>query len=209
MLPADAVSRLLELFPPLNRAAQQISLHLYRLLAQGDPVALERLAAAARLDEASVTRTVNEWPGVFHDEAGCVIGYWGLTLRPMAHRLRANGRALYTWCAWDSLFIPELIKADVQVESACPVTQGAIRLSVTSRGVALAEPAGVVMSMLVPDAQAVAHNLITHFCHYVHFFSSQEAGTAWVARNPGTFLLSLAEAQALSRFRNAALYPSL
>ncbi len=39
-----------------------------------------------------------------HDE------YWGLAIAETKHRLEVDGRALYTWCAWDSLFLPEILQ---------------------------------------------------------------------------------------------------
>lgn len=78
MLPADAQARLLELFPPLGDDTRRLSLALYRKLARGEPVALSRLAKRAGLDEVVVTMPLEQWPAVFYDERGDVIGYWGV-----------------------------------------------------------------------------------------------------------------------------------
>lgn len=43
---------------------------------------------------------------VYPDGEGRVLGFGGLTVAPMHHRFEVGGRILWTWCAWDSLFIP-------------------------------------------------------------------------------------------------------
>ncbi|MCQ4438245.1 organomercurial lyase, partial [Clostridioides difficile] len=42
------------------------------------------------------------------DDYGNVVGY-GLTLRETPHTFEVDGRRLYTWCAFDTLFFPALI----------------------------------------------------------------------------------------------------
>src|SRR5438034_10661042 len=112
---------------------------------------------------------------------GC---YWGLALPDMGHRLLVDGRTLYTWCAWDSLFIPAILQRTAQVESQCPETGQDIRLTVSPNGVEELRPSGVVMSFLNPNAVKVREDVIVHFCHYVHFFSSSDASSRWTAKNP-------------------------
>ena len=60
------------------------------------------------------------WPGVFLDEAQRVIGFWGLALPEMQHRYRVGERQLYTWCAWDTVFITPILNQVAEVESRCP-----------------------------------------------------------------------------------------
>ena len=64
-----------------------------------------------------------------------------------------------------------------------------------------------VVSFLLPDRDFDA-DVIQSFCHVVHFFSAREAGVAWTAEHPGTFLLSLEEAFELGRLVNALNFPS-
>jgi len=124
----------------------------------------------------------------------------------MPHRLRANRRELYAWCAWDTLFLPALLGVTVEVESACRASGEPVRLTVTPRVVQSAVPAGLVVSFLLPDAEAMNANVITSFCHYVHFFRSQEAAQPWLHEHPETFLLSLAHAYEFGHRMNRARY---
>jgi alkylmercury lyase len=63
-----------------------------------------------------------------------MIGFRGLALPAMPHRLQVDGRTLHAWCAWDTLFLPQLIGKPAGVESTCPTTEQTIRLTVTPDG---------------------------------------------------------------------------
>jgi alkylmercury lyase len=196
LLLPELSSALLRVFPPLDESGRRIALHMYRELARGAPVAPAG-EALARL---------RSWPGVYFDERERVIGFWGLTIVPMPHRLRIGERRLYAWCAWDTLFLPELVGADIDVQSACKASARAVRLTVTPAGVERASPAGTVLSFLVPEAEAVNADVITSFCHHVHFFQSADAALPWLAERPKAFPLSLADAHELGRRINRARY---
>ena len=49
------------------------------------------------------------------------------------------------------------------------------------------------MSLLVPDG-SFGSGVIESFCHFVHFFASQQAGQRWAAGYSGTLLMTLGEA---------------
>ncbi|MFN2421297.1 MAG: organomercurial lyase [Gemmatimonadota bacterium] len=63
-----------------------------------------------------------------------------------------------------------------------------------------------VLSFLSPVAATFdrsAANVMARFCHFVFFLADREAGEAWIARHPGTFLCSLEEGYSLGRRLNA------
>ncbi|MGH2426974.1 MAG: alkylmercury lyase MerB [bacterium] len=194
---------LITAFTRLDESEQHIAVRLYRLLAEGKPVVIARLAAELGTPTSTVSDALDQWPGVFRVHAGRVIGFWGLAIPEMPHRFIVDGRRLHTWCAWDSLFIPEILGKTAQVESTCPATKRVIRLAVGPRGVAEMDPETTVVSFLKPQV-AFDENVILNFCHYVHFFVSAEAAVSWVAAHPQTFLLSMQEAFELGRLTNAA-----
>jgi hypothetical protein len=49
-------------------------------------------------------------------------------------------------------------------------------------------------------------DIVTTFCHLVHFFASRDAGAAWTAQHPGTFVLSIEEGAQIARLVNAACF---
>ncbi len=199
-------SHFLRALPALDENDRSLALALYRGLSQGHPVSAAALAGAVRLPEDDVVKRLSGWPGVYYDNDRHVVGFWGLTILPMPHRLRSNGITLFAWCAWDTLFLPELIGGTLDVESTCRGTGQTVRLTATPTGVHQADPAEVVLSFLIPDLDRMNADVITSFCHYVHFFRSPQAAMPWLAEHRGSFLLSLPAAYALGRRINLARY---
>jgi len=72
---------------------------------------------------------------VQHDEHGRVIAFGGRSITATPHRFAVGDRELYTWCAWDTLFLPALRGQQARVRSTCPVTATEIRLTVAATGV--------------------------------------------------------------------------
>ncbi len=188
--------------PRFDAVGQRIAVVLYRLLSGGQAVPLNRLADAVALPVETVRDTLARWP-VFLDDQKAVIGFGGLTVVEMPpHRFIVDGRPLYTWCAWDSLFIPGVLGKTARVESVCPVTKGQIMLEVVPDGVRQVDPPTVVVSFLTPD-RSFDRDVIANFCHFIHFFRSADVAATWISRHTGTFLLSVDEAFALGRLTNA------
>ncbi len=192
------------LFNRVEFQSQRALLTLYRLIAEGEPVSVERLAVKLGLDDNAVRSLLGRLPPSTYqyDDAGRITGFGGLSQTPTRHRFTVGGRGLYTWCAFDGLFLPELLDSPADITTACPATRVDIRLTVTPEGVEKADPDGVVMSFVVPETAGYRADLRGTFCRYVNFFASDQAGAAWLAENAGAVILSLAEAYALGRIRN-------
>lgn len=200
----DALAaRFLECAPRLDTNGRRIATALYRLLAEGEPVPPAQLATKAGLDEKLVQDRLQSWPGVFFDEPGRVQGYWGLAIPEMKHRFEVAGKALYTWCAWDSLFIPEILQKSARVSSSCPVTGETIRLRVHPNEIESVDPTDTVMSFPRVDRMELGEDVVTNFCHFVHFFTSPEAAGRWLEDHPGHVILGLDQALELARKKNA------
>ena len=75
---------------------------MIRLVAQGRPVALDRIAAASGVPVEEVESWLRAQPGTDWDDEGRLLGF-GLTQRPTPHRYIVDGRVLYTFCAGDTL----------------------------------------------------------------------------------------------------------
>jgi alkylmercury lyase len=118
----DALAeRLTATMPRIDATEQWIALTLIRQLALGAPVGASQLATAAELSEAHVAKTLDHLPGVFRDEEQRLVGFMGLTVVEMGHhRMHVDGRPLSAWCAWDTLFLPELLGETACVTSARP-----------------------------------------------------------------------------------------
>jgi alkylmercury lyase len=87
---------------------------------------------------------------------------------------------LYAWCAFDTLFLPELLGATAEVESQCPTTGEQISLSVTRTEVSNLHPAATILSYVHKDEPLDQH-VINTFCH----FSEQGPSPEGAARRGG------------------------
>jgi alkylmercury lyase len=164
-----------------------ILIALLRELSKGQPVAVGALAERAGLPLSKVGILLNQANDVEWDDKGNVVGY-GLTLRETPHQFEVEGRKLYTWCAFDTLFFPALIEKPARVKSACPVTRRSISLEVSPNGLTVVEPSAAVVSIVAPAAQA---SIRATFCCYVHFFASPEAGAEWARDRPDAQIMTV------------------
>lgn len=87
--------------------------------------------------------------GMQSDGSGNIIGA-ALTTRETPHKVRVAGRELYAWCALDTLFIPGFLDETVEVESTCPTSGAAIRLTVSPDGIEACEPSAAWISVFLP-----------------------------------------------------------
>jgi len=189
---------------------RQVGLAIYQQLSRGEPVSASALAQALAIPPHEVDELLtqsNLKSLTYTDDERRIIGFGGLAIRPMPHRFNLNGQRLYTWCAWDSLFMPVVLGQTAEVESPAPGGFGFIRLRVGPAGIERIEPEGAVMTFLLPTAetfQADALKAMASFCHYIFFFPDRDSATAWTARHPDTMVISIQDAFELGRQTVAA-----
>jgi alkylmercury lyase len=193
--------------PKLNQTEQQVALAVVRALACGEPVADQSIAETLRVPDGAIREMVGAWPGVLRDEHDRIIGFLGLSVVEFGdHRIQLQDRTLSARCAWDTLFLPELLGHGARVSSRCPTTGRDISLTVTPEGPADIKPDATVLSFLAPE-RPFDGDVIRRFCHLVHFFASEQAAE-WTAQNPGTFTLSIEEGFRLGQLTNEATFGS-
>ena len=197
---------LLDAFPDeflhLTPIEQKIALSLYRLLEQGNAVTIEQLAQASTLPEKDVVDMLSKSDGVYYDKDKNIIGFWGLSVEPMRHKFKVDGRELYAWCAWDTLFLPGILGKTAEVCSKCPVSEEDIYLKVSPTGILEVRPASVVVSFVMPDPAGIKKDVVSSFCQSVCFFKSEKESETWVKEHPGTFTMSLSMALDLAKMKN-------
>jgi len=202
----DIAESFLQVFPQMSVQEQRLALNLYSLLAKGVAVSIEQLASACEQSVKDVESRLRNWPGVFYDDNGCVFGFFGLTVNETSHKLIIDGQTIFTWCAFDALFIPQLLGSTAQIISICPATNNEIRLKISATGVESVDRENLVVSLLIPDVDKLSENVTTSFCHFVYFFHNSNIGEQWCKEHPGTFLVSLEEAFEVGKRFNAGRY---
>ena len=147
-----------------------------------------------------VNERLNWWPGIFRDDRGRVVSFWGQGIDKLdpEYRLIADGSTTYAWCALDTLFIPGILGKEVRVEASDPISGEAVSVVVDGDGVREVTPAGALVSMLIPD-EPFGYDVIESFCHRVLFFASDQTGASWITRHKEATLLSVEQAFELGR----------
>ncbi len=198
-------SELLARLPTMTGEEQRLGLEIYRQLAQGAPVLRSELAEALEVRTDTVDELL-EHPNLrsltYTDKQGRIIGFGGLAVLEMPHRFRIDGRTLYTWCAWDSLFIPVILGLEAEVESPAPGSTVRVHLRVAPDGVERVQPPSAVMSFLLPSArtfQADALKAMAAFCHFIFFFPDSDSAAEWTKSHPDTTVISISDAFELGR----------
>lgn len=167
-----------------------VAVAVYRALAEGEPVPLAAIAAKTGFSQKRILEILDAWPGVFRDDEGRVIGFWGLAIPKMGHRFHMEGgKPIHAWCAIDPLLIVPVLGKPARVESKDPVTGDRITMTVTPDGVSDVSPSTAVLSFLIPKGE-LGHDVIQTFCHYVLNFTTVESGRRWTANHAGTMLLT-------------------
>lgn len=167
-------------------------LYLLRMLANGKPVTQMSIASTLGMSLGKVQAALTTFKDIEYNDDGNIVAC-GLSLIPTPHRFQVNGRNLFTWCALDALMYPVALQQTAQVESLCPVTGFAVRLTVAPTGVTFLEPAGAVVSIVLP-AQAGCCNIRNAFCNQVHFITSPQAADTWRSIHPEATIVSVEEA---------------
>ena len=170
--------------------------HAIRLLSDGEPVALERLAAAAGWSVEDVERELAAQISAERDDQGRLVGL-ALTLRPTTHRVTVDGRRLFAWCATDTLMVPVILGRPAVVESTCPQTGQAIRIELTPDSVQRVDPPDAVLTAVRPGGHLA--NVRADTCAHGHFFSTLAATAAWSDARPDGHVYPVGEAFRLDR----------
>jgi len=190
-------------FPEMDRGEQRLARSVYRALTDGEPVDPHDAALAAELEPAPALASLRNWPTVFWDEDERITGFLGLGVAPTRHRFEVDGGVAFTWCAWDALFIPQIIGAPARVTSRCPASDEAVSMVVHPDGIESISPADVVLSFLTPAAAQLGEQVTGSFCQFVHFLRPGRQSERWLAERPDLFEMSLERASELGRLVNS------
>jgi alkylmercury lyase len=197
--------RVVEASPKLETDQQRFAAHIYHLMvATGEPVTTSQIASSSGVPLARIEESLDAWPLVLRDEEGRVFGFWGLHVEPITptHAMDVDGTTVYGWCAWDTLFITEILGRETRVTSTDPWLKTPVRLTVTPNGVTSVDPPEAVVSLLLPKG-GFTDETIQRFCHRIHFFSSPESARSWIGDRPDMFTVTVDEAFELGRITNS------
>jgi alkylmercury lyase len=189
--------------PPLETIAKRLSMLLYceqedlcrpiiQHVARGKPVTKADLQVSLHLSQDELEQRLAHLPDTEFDQQGNILG-WGVTLLATSHQFQLEGKALYTWCAFDTVLFPPSLQAEAQVQSTCPITGHPITFVATPAGIVKhLTPASSVMSLIVPEQRSDC--VRGTFCQQSLLFQSEQAASPWLAAHPEALLLTVEEA---------------
>lgn len=181
----------IQAFPALDKTGQQQAMQLYLLLARGENVSIDTLASSLNLNTDDTRQLLASWTGVSFNQQGLIDGFWGVSTKETSHRFVINQATLYTWCAWDLLFIPVIYQQTINATTTCPVSGQTIELAITPDGIESAKPDTAMITFIKPALEKIKEDVTGSFCQYVFFVDSEETGKQWQQQRSDGFLLTL------------------
>lgn len=205
----EVVNGLASADPGLTTEEQRTALALLRQLALGEPVTAEAVAARTGADPGDVAASIDRFPGVYRDDDGRVVGFWGLSVVEFPpHRYTVGGRELWTWCAWDPFILTPWLGGEAEVSSVDARTQEPISFRIADGRPRDLSHEQLTLSFLLPE-DGWETDVIATFCHFVHFFGDVDRARAWTDEHPGTFVLPLDDAVRLGGVWGRQVMPDL
>lgn len=196
----DLAQGVLSRCSPLGRDEQQVVREGQRALLGGVPLAVDHLAQLVEMPPVRIAGVFERLPGLARfDGEGRIAGLLGLSTQPTPHYFEVDGRGAYTWCAWDSLFIPRVIGMTARVTSRCPITETPVRLVVGPGGVLDVSPPDTGVSFLVHCGPGSSQGVVAACCPHIHFLSTAAAAERWLSSHPGGLVLTRHEAWQVAR----------
>jgi alkylmercury lyase len=164
-----------------------LSVTLFRLLGEGRPVSCEALARACGVPLKRTVEMLDQFlpAAVERDADGAIVGFSGLSLEPTRHRFITAAVGLHTWCAFDALFLPEILGKPAVLVTHCPASAAELMVELAPGKVRSARPADAVLSMVVPNEKAYRENLRAAFCCHVNLFRDAPTFDGWARGRDG------------------------
>ena len=196
------VRQLQKLLPDLKKEERQISKLLYQKLALGRPVTIEKIANELQKSIQDIQDHLRQMVYVEYNEVREISAYRGVTLNQSNHYVFHNNSIIYTWCAFDTLFLSALLAEPVSISSICPTCGKTIAFTVADQSSACLKDADIIMSFVIPNKRHYSEDLQNAFCCSVHFFCNQQCGSDWENLSDEITFFNLTESLVIARERN-------
>jgi alkylmercury lyase len=174
-----------------------------RLLSKGHPINSEQVSQIAVKEGLSTDEAlaVLDWI-VERNKDGNIAGLAGLSVNNWSHKFKVNGTELSTWCALDTMFLPQILNQTAEVESKDPGTKEIIKLSIGPNKVEHHGSSSTVISVVTPKTKKKGlestEKIWKSFCCFSHYFTSVESGKKWFSgKNLVPVFLSMEEGHQL------------
>lgn len=167
---------------------------VYAHLLKGASLPVNLFAELLKIDSDEAEKVLASYGEV--DDQGQVTSFLGLSLVPTQHKLIVKGKSLYTWCAADTLLLPQFLSFSALIESKDPVSGQLVQLSVDEDFLDWTDPVPIFISWV---EKADSCHIRQSFCNRSHFFGSQETTAKWLAENADAKISNVEEFFTFSR----------
>lgn len=151
---------------------------IYTHLLKGVPMPINLFAELLGIDAHKANKVLSSYGEV--DNQGQVTGFLGLSLVPTQHKLTVKGKTFYTWCAADTILLPQFLSFSALIESKDPINNQTIKLSVDEDFLDWTDPVALYISWI---EKADSCHIRKSFCDRSHFFASRETAEKWLSSN--------------------------
>jgi alkylmercury lyase len=177
----------------LTSEVRAAAFHL--LLETGEPVRAIALTDELGCTTSEVAQAIEQLDSqglIRRDEAGSVVGSYGLSVVPSQDQIRVQGRQFWTWCAKTSLGVVGALGGGT-VESRCPVSGR--QLLLTFDGSTPPKDTGLAVFWPSTEFISCCKSIVEEVCSNINFFESAAAAQSWAASSGVTGeVLSVEEA---------------
>lgn len=160
----------------LSDASDVIGRQAFRsLLAYAEPLSIARIAEYAGVTDVEASSGLDALRRVGRvefDDAGRLVGIFGLSLAPSKHRMELSGKTFFTWCAWDAVGIPAALGESATVTDECGHCGRELLLEVQN-----GRPPD--LPIVVSWQPAPCESVKEQFCPTVNFFCNRHHLTNW------------------------------
>jgi len=198
---SNAIEYLQDLLPQATRSEKRLRKALYLLLANAKPVSINELAAYLNIDIPQLKQELANQSYVEYDAQENIIAFRGLTLKTTQHQVDIAQANFFTWCAFDALFVADLVNKQTQIKTLCPCCNTDLSLMINPSSVQQ-QNQSIVMSFVIANPQQYQQELQQSFCCKVHFFCDLECGNQWTSDKPNLQLFYLDDALKIAKSRN-------
>jgi alkylmercury lyase len=197
-------------FTALSTTEQRVATTIYQLLAEtGKPLSVTKVAERIGQSAGNLDALLKCWPEVKWQDTDTISGYAGLSTTKTKHQFQVEGNLLYTWCAWDCLFIPTHLQKEVCIESHCPQSQTVVSLKMKGYRVLEQSMKEIYVSLIKPGSTLDLKNIENQYCCHVHFLAGHDAAERWQTNHPECVFFTLETAIVLAQHHNKNLFPAL
>jgi len=156
-------------------------------LAEGKAISIQSIGEMTGISDSSLRAVWEKFlhGGARFSQKGEIIGLT-LSLEPSATIVTIRGKQVNAWCAFDALFVGQMLNEETEVKTLSPINGEEIEFIVGPTGIREVQPNSAAISMERPPDDEDSEGIS---CSLNHFFGDLEKANQWSATKENTAIL--------------------